>query len=57
MGLTELLTALFVALKLSHRIDWPWVLVVLPEIVAVVLYVVAGAAIVRAVYSLFRNWL
>lgn len=29
-GLATLLTVLFVALKLLHKIDWPWIWVVSP---------------------------
>ena len=39
MGILEILTAIFIILKLCGTIDWSWWLVLLPEIVAVVLYV------------------
>lgn len=39
MGFTEILTILFIALKLFEVIDWSWWLVLLPEIIAVVGYV------------------
>jgi hypothetical protein len=38
MGLTEVLTLIFVVLKLTHQIDWSWWLVLLPEIIALVWY-------------------
>lgn len=38
MGITELLTVAFVVLKLLGKIDWPWWQVVLPEIIAVAIY-------------------
>lgn len=39
MGVTEILTIVFVVLKLIGKINWSWWLVLLPEIIAVVLYV------------------
>ena len=41
MGFTECLTLLFIALKLTHQIAWPWWQVLLPEIIGGGLYVVA----------------
>ena len=38
MGFTELLTIVFVVLKLIGTIDWSWWLVLLPEIVAITFY-------------------
>lgn len=38
MGITEVLTIIFVVLKLLGRIDWSWWLVLLPEILAAVWY-------------------
>lgn len=40
MGFTEFLTLVFVTLKLLNVIDWSWWLVLLPEIIAFVVYVV-----------------
>ena len=40
MGFTEFLTIVFVVLKLIGVISWSWWLVLLPEIIAVVLYIV-----------------
>ena len=40
MGLTEVLTILFVVLKLLGVIDWAWLLVLLPELIAMGFYVV-----------------
>lgn len=39
MGFTEILTIVFVVLKLMGIISWSWWLVLLPEIIAIVLYV------------------
>lgn len=38
MGITELLTVAFVVLKLLGKIEWSWWQVVLPEIIAVAIY-------------------
>lgn len=38
MGFTELLTIVFVVLKLIGVIDWKWIFVILPELVAVGFY-------------------
>lgn len=39
MGITELLTAAFIVLKLLGKIDWSWWLVLLPEIIAAAIYI------------------
>ena len=38
MGFTEVLTVIFVVLKVFNIIDWSWWLVFLPELIAGVLY-------------------
>lgn len=40
MGFTEVLTIVFVILKLIDVIDWSWWLVLLPEIIAVGIYLI-----------------
>lgn len=40
MGFCEVLTIVFVTLRIIGIIDWSWWLVLLPEIIAFVLYVV-----------------
>lgn len=40
MGITELLTVAFVVLKLLGKIEWSWWQVLLPEIIAVAIYLV-----------------
>jgi len=40
MGVFEVLTIVFVILKLTSVIDWSWWLVLLPEIIAVGIYVI-----------------
>lgn len=39
MGFTEVLTIVFVVMKLLGVIGWPWVVVLIPEIIAVGFYV------------------
>lgn len=39
MGFTEVLTIIFVVLKVTHNITWSWWLVFLPEIIAAAGYV------------------
>lgn len=40
MGFTEVLTIVFIVLKLIGVIKWTWWLVLLPEIIAVFIYVI-----------------
>ena len=39
MGFTEVMTAVFIVLKLAGGISWSWFFVFLPEIVAIIAYV------------------
>ena len=39
MGFTEVLTIIFILLKVFGVISWSWWVVFLPEIIAIVLYV------------------
>ena len=41
MGFTEILTIIFVLLKVFGIVSWPWWVVFLPEIIAVVIYLIA----------------
>ena len=40
MGITEILTIVFIVLKLLKVINWHWLLVLSPELLAVVVYVI-----------------
>ena len=40
MGFTEVLTIVFIVLKLTGIIDWSWILVFLPEIIAGIIYLI-----------------
>ena len=62
MGFLEILTILFIALKLFGVITWSWWLVLLPEIIAFAFYVVifiAGFVVAgkthKSVYKRFDN--
>ena len=54
MGFTEVLTILFIALKLLGVISWSWWLVLLPEILAFVVYAIMVISAV-VVNVKFRN--
>ena len=49
MGFTEILTIVFIVLKLLNVISWSWWLVLLPEIIAWVIYIAV------IIYSLYMN--
>ena len=40
MGFTEVLTIVFIVLKLIGIINWNWILVLLPEIIMIVIYII-----------------
>lgn len=46
MGISEILTIIFVTMKLLGKIEWSWWLVLLPEIIALVLYVLIVVSII-----------
>ena len=59
MGLAEVLTIIFVVLKLVGVIDWSWWLVLLPEIIAVGLYILGGSlkiSLRRKIKQIERDW-
>lgn len=55
MGFTEVLTIIFIVMKLLGVISWSWWLVLLPEILAFVVYaiMVISAVVVNA--KAYRN--
>lgn len=55
MGLTEVLTVVFIVLKLIGTIDWSWWLVLLPEIIAVAFYVIMTVACVLSTRQMNRS--
>lgn len=63
MGFTEVLTIVFIALKLLGVISWSWWLVLLTEILAVVVYaimvisaVVINAKVTKSMEDFDRKW-
>lgn len=54
MGFTELLTIVFVVLKLIGVIGWSWWLVLLPEIIGVVFYLAILIVTLRSTVSMNR---
>lgn len=54
MGFTELLTIVFVVLKLIGTIDWSWWLVLLPEIIGVAFYILIVIASLLSTRSMTR---
>ena len=52
MGLLEILTIIFVILKLCGTIDWSWWLVLLPEIVSIgvagLWFLFVGGTVIKA---------
>ena len=54
MGFTEVLTIVFIALKLLGVISWSWWLVLLPEILAFVVYAIMVISAV-VINVKFRN--
>lgn len=55
MGFTEILTILFIALKLLGVISWSWFYVLLPEIIALVLYIVVFIVGVLGVFDTHKR--
>lgn len=42
MGVTELLTLVFIGLKVTGRVAWTWPMVLVPELIAAAFYVEIG---------------
>lgn len=47
MGICECLTIIFILLKILNIINWNWFFVLLPEIIAVVLYTIFIISAIR----------
>lgn len=63
MGITEILTIIFVILKLLGKIEWPWIAVLLPEIIGFASYAVLLIIHIHTVHSAqkeiiksFKDW-
>lgn len=55
MGFTELLTIVFIVLKLVGVISWSWGYVLLPEIIAVAIYVIVFFAGLFGTFSATKS--
>lgn len=58
MGFTEILTIVFVLLKVFGIVSWSWWVVFLPEIIAIVLYVfllIVGIVSTHKITKSFRK--
>lgn len=55
MGIAEILTLVFVVLKLAGVISWSWWFVFLPEIIAVIGYAILGFTALGALIAFLRG--
>jgi hypothetical protein len=55
MGFTEILTIIFIVLKLLGVITWAWWVCLLPEIIAGVLYVIVVVAQFVAIHKAHKS--
>lgn len=59
MGVTELLTIVFIILRLTGTIDWSWWLVLLPELIALGFYfifvIVYLVTIIATLFQTFKG--
>jgi L-asparagine transporter-like permease len=57
MGITEILTIVFVVLKLLKVINWHWLLVLSPELLAVVVYVMIVISQIKLINRIKKDLL
>lgn len=55
MGIAEVLTIVFIVLKLTGVITWSWWLILLPEIIALTLYVIFYAVMITKYVRIKRE--
>lgn len=55
MGFTEILTLVFIVLKLTKVIDWSWLLVLLPELLGLAVYVIIVISQIRLLGQIKRR--
>ena len=55
MGIFEVVTIVFVVLKLTGVIAWSWWLVLLPLIISVSIYVIMLTVVITANYRVYRK--
>lgn len=57
MGITEILTIVFVVLKLLKVINWHWLLVLSPELLAVVVYMIIVISQIKLINRIKKDLL
>ena len=58
LGSADMLGVLFIGLKLTHNIAWPWVLVLMPYIAqATIGIVVIVVFAIAAIFGIKKSWL
>lgn len=57
MGITEILTIVFVVLKLLKVINWHWLLVLSPELLMVVVYVIIVISQIKLINRIKKDLL
>ena len=57
MGITEILTIVFVVLKLLKVINWHWLLVLSPELLAVVVYMIIVISQIKLINRIKKTYL
>lgn len=57
MGITEILTIVFVVLKLLKVINWHWLLVLSPELLAVIVYVIIVISQIKLINRIKKDLL
>ena len=55
MGIGEILTIIFVLLKVFDVVEWSWWIVFLPEIIALVIYAILFIAYLFSAFSLNKR--
>ena len=55
MGFTELLTIIFVLLKVFDVVSWPWIVVFIPEMIAVVIYIILSIVHTIAARKMYKS--
>ncbi|UUR85971.1 hypothetical protein [Clostridium perfringens] len=57
MGFLEILTLIFITLKLFGVITWSWLLVLLPEIIAGVIYILFIISAIKTKNKFEEKWM
>ena len=57
MGFAEILTIVFIVLKLLGVIDWKWIFVILPELIAASFYAIYIVLWIIHLIKIKHDWL